>query len=259
MLATRRLYVPSPRTNEHLDRVRAHFGKLDYAPADLPSGVSFVFFCFTNRCGSNYIAELMASGGLMPLAGENLNFDTVINLSRAKGARSFQEFFRVLMRRTMVNGIVAIKVAPSHLALLSDSGILDQIIGRSHFIVIERADKLAQAISLLIAFQTGRFTSKMVGNAVEEPEFDRDALEHIVDAIAEDYRLFSVFFGHNGIVPTNLSYEQVVSDPDHAISYAGRAIGLPDLQIQNQKLSLARQSSSINEQWRELYLLPAAP
>lgn len=250
-----RLFIPKISPNDHLQNITDFFGQVAYAPADIPENLKFVFLCFTNRSGSNYLAELLASGQVLPMAGENLNFDTVIDHARQKFLRSFQEYFSFLVRHTQENGVVCIKIAPAHIELLGQSGIFDQIISRSRFILIERSDKLAQAISHLIAFQTGRFMSTMSGlEQNKKPDFDREKLDEIISNIANEYRDFSLFFARNGILPAHVIYEQMVADPAKSMSFVGSVLGLPGLEIKPDKMRLDRQAGSLNAEWREKYL-----
>jgi trehalose 2-sulfotransferase len=227
---------------------------LEPAELTIPPQMKFIFLCYTNRSGSNHIAELLSSDGKIPLAGENLNSDTVLNLSKQKNCATFQDYFSFLMRHTSRNGIFTLKVAPAHLDLLGRTGIFDQLIDRSHFVLIERADKLGQAISHLIAFQTRRFTSAQEGDPQSQPVFNRESLERIIDGIAEDYKLFSQFFGHNGIVPIHLVYEQVVQFPIRSVAYAAAGLNMPGLQAKLENLKLTRQAGPLNEEWRRLFL-----
>jgi trehalose 2-sulfotransferase len=254
MPSSRTLYVPKLRHNDHTAQIQKYFGKLERAEAVLPENAKFIFLCFTNRCGSNHVAELLASDGKLPRAGENLNYDTVIDLSRLNSLKTFQEYFSYLFTRLAYDGRFTLKVAPAHLELLNQTGILEQIIDRSHFILVERSDKLGQAISHLIAFQTGRFTSKMAGDATKEPTFNYNSLRLIIEGIAEDHKQFSLFFGHNGITPVHIVYEQLIQFPLRCFAAMAGGIGMPGLQLKQEKLSLKRQSGPLNEEWRRRYL-----
>lgn len=251
----RMLYYPNVKPNDHLDALQQHFGKLDAGTLDIPDNVSFLLLGFTNRSGSNYLAELIASDGRIANAGENLNFDTVLEHSIQRGFKSLQEYFQFLVRHTSFNNIVSIKVAPAHLEVLAVAGILDKIIDRCKFVVIERSDKLGQAISHAIAFQTGKFTSTMAdAKAAPALNFNADELTAIIEDISESYKQFSLFFSRNGIVPAHVMYEHLVADQDAVIKYVGKQIGISDLKIERHRITLAKQATSINLNWRELYL-----
>lgn len=249
----KKLFIPQVQDNEHLLRTTEFFGHIAYQPADIPDDVGFIFICFTNRCGSNYLAELLASSRRFRTAGENLNFDTVIAHSKEKSLASFQDYFSFSVRDTAHNGVVSLKLSTSHLEVLGKSGILSQVIDRSRFVMIERSDKLAQAISHRIAFQTGRFMSQDPGNTVE-PQFDREALQRIITRNANAYRDFSIFFGRNGISYAHVIYEHLVYDPKKVISYIGNTLSIPDLSINLADIRITKQANELNAQWRERYL-----
>lgn len=255
MTIKKRNFFPKIPINDHLTNVAQYFGQVARAPAYIPDDVKFIFLCFTNRSGSNFMAELLASDKRLPLAGENLNFDTVIEHARQKSFKSFQQYFSFLVWYTKENNTVSIKISPSHIELLGESGILDQILDRSRFVLIERSDKLAQAISHLIAFQTGKFMSTMdVQQARAAPVFDREKLNEIIATITDEYRDFSLFFARNGIVPAQVIYEQMVRNPVQTLAFVSDMIGVPGLEIKPETVRLERQAGRLNAEWRQKYL-----
>lgn len=256
MSVPRKAFFPKIPINDHLTNITQFFGQVANAPAIIPDDAKFIFLCFTNRSGSNYMAELLASDKRLPPARENLNFDTVIDHARQNFLKSIQAYFSYLVNLTKKNGFVCIKTAPSHIELLGNSGILDQIVDRSRFVLIERSDKLAQAISHSIAFQTGKFMSTMnEPNRKVEPTFNREQLDKIISNIADEYRDFSLFFGRNGIVPAQVVYEQMVRDPVQTLAFVGDMIGVPGLTIKPENVRLDRQAGHLNAEWRQKYLL----
>jgi trehalose 2-sulfotransferase len=249
------LYYPNVRPNDHLDALQQHFGRLNAGILDIPDNVNFLLLGFTNRSGSNYLAELIASDGRIANAGENLNFDTVLEHSVKHGFKSLHEYFQFLVRHTCFNNIVSIKVAPAHLEVLAVAGILEKVIDRCKFVVIERNDKLGQAISHAIAFQTGKFMSTMADTgATPALNFNADELTMIIEDISESYKQFSLFFSRNGIVPAHVMYEHLVADQDAVIKYIGQHIGIADLSAHQDKVTLQKQANARNKEWRELYL-----
>ncbi|HQT47743.1 MAG TPA: hypothetical protein PLY97_11020, partial [Acidocella sp.] len=57
-----RLYIPTVPSNPHLSSVIEYFGDFTPEPANIPDTINFIFLCYTNRSGSNYLASLLASG-----------------------------------------------------------------------------------------------------------------------------------------------------------------------------------------------------
>jgi LPS sulfotransferase NodH len=242
-------------TNEHLDKVEELFGPLLREPLELPSGLSFVFLCFTNRSGSNFLAELLSSSGQYNRAGEILNWQAVQDIARRRKLSRFQDVFAEIASRQQKSGRLFVKVALAHLEMLVKSGVMDQIRDSTRFVLLERSDKLAQAISYAIAFSTKGFTSKM--ETVMQPhevEYSRRDIDRFLNALAATYRNFAIFFGRNGIAPVHVSYERLVGDLDGEAAWLARELGLPDFVIDRTNLRLERQSGHFSDEWRRRYL-----
>jgi LPS sulfotransferase NodH len=250
-----RMFYPTPPNNVHLAKISAHFGSLQKPSMPIPRNLRLVFLCFTNRCGSNYVAELFSSSGRFNLAGEDLNYDTVIETSKRLSFTSFLQYFLHLAKVKSKSDVLMLKVAPSHLELLGKSGLLEQVAENSRYVLIERADKLAQAISFSIAFATGRFTSQMTSK-IEDADltYSHKQINDIINGLAESYRQFDIFFARNGIVPAHVVYEDLVAAPVEHIGKIARRIDLMEANVNLDKIQLERQASAINRQWRQLYL-----
>lgn len=248
-------YVPPGRHNVHLHKLIEHFGEVAPQAASLPSDVSYIFLCFTNRCGSNYVAELLASSGDYNCAGENLNWDTVVAHSKRLDLNSFQDYFAWLVSKQKKSGHFFVKADVSQIELLGHAGILEQVEDRSKFLMIERGDKLGQAISYALSFATQRFTSLMAGKkAPEEVEFSRQRIDSILAGIVECYKHFNLYFARNGIVPIHLIYEHLLADQDVSARLLGTQLELPDFRFAPEKIRLERQAGPVNAAWREQYL-----
>lgn len=228
-------------------------------PADLPPGLRFVFTCFTNRCGSAYLGDILASTGRFGQAGEDFNAGNVLAYCRRHDVRSFREYFEHVVRRDARNGTYIVKAAPEQIVLLAQSGILDQIVERSDFLFLNRVDKLAQAISRTIAQQSNRW-------AWDSPvDFADDRLvyapEHITLQLCEVTVLnlsFEQFFGLNGIMPITVEYERLVAAPQRELDEIARRLGLPGLIMDPGRLRYRRQANHINQAWRSRFLTETA-
>jgi LPS sulfotransferase NodH len=251
----KRVRFPALNANEHLDRVEDLFGPLRREPTALPPGLSFVFLCFTNRTGSNFLAELLASGGAYNRAGEFLNWDVIKEIAQRRKLSRLQDVFADTASRQQKSGCFFVKVALPHLEMLVKSGVMDQIRDRTRFVLLERNDKLAQAISYAIAFATKGFTSEMeTMTQPHEVEYSRRDIDRYLTSIGVTYRSFAVFFGRNGIVPLHVTYERLIADPDGEAAWLARELGLPEFIIEHKKVRLERQSGRVNEEWRRRYL-----
>jgi len=247
--------APELGRNGHRDKLEQHFGPLKREVSRLPQNVSFVFLCFLNRSGSNYLAELLASGGQYNRAMEILNYPAVIEMSQRRGFARFQDFFSDTVVRHQKSERFFVKAALQHLDILTRAGVLDQIAERSRFVMIERNDVLGQAISFAIAFATGAFSSEAEGSGEpHEVAYSRERLERHIYGIAHSRQQFAQFFGRNGIVPLRVMYEQLVADPEGEVVRLARDLGLSNFRLDMSRLRLERQAGPVNEEWRRRYL-----
>jgi len=249
------VFYPVPANNMHLKKIIEFFGALEPAPSEFPPGMRFVFLCYTNRCGSNYVAEIIASSGDYNLAGEDLNFDTVLTHSRNQGFTTFQAYFTHLVKIKAKAGVFFLKTAPTHIELLGRSGLLDQIVASTNFILVERADKLAQAISFAIAMGTNKYTSRQTATKeAADVIFDKQMITNMLGGLAEAHRQFVLFFGRNGLIPEMLVYERVASQPAEAFAGLSNRLAIPALKVALDRVRLERQADSTNDAWRRQYL-----
>lgn len=243
--------------NVHRTAVARHFGGIAAGPADLREDVTFFFLCYTNRCGSNYLADLLVATRRFKRAGEFFNADAIVNNAREHGHRNLQDYFAWLAgQRATARGLVACKLAVPHLELLGEAGLLDQAVNRGNFVFMSRQDLLAQAISLEIALQTERWTSLMTGTLPDNAlTFKPSRLDRLMADIEVENREFETFFAANGIEPVRVQYERLVADPQKTLDAIGKRLGFRRrLHPHPERLTLSRQSGPLNTEWRERYL-----
>lgn len=214
-----------------------------------------IFLCFTNRSGSNYVAELLGSTKQVNIAGEFLNFDTALTHIKKDDLSSFYDYFIGLMDTLSVNGNFACKLAITQVALMQQAGLLDELMPYSNFVVSERADLLGQAISLEIASRTGQWASYMQPTGVAtDADFDRNRLEMIIRSIARDQQLFRLFFATNGIEYFHVNYEQLTSHTATVMQMACDWLGIEIAPDCFERTDSQRQSNAMNDAWRSKFL-----
>lgn len=240
--------------NVHLEQLRPYLGP----PRRLrrPQRCrKIVFLCFTNRSGSNYLAELLGATKRINIAGEFLNFDTALTHIRKNNLDSLHDYFVGLADTLAVDGSFACKIAITQIALIKQAGLLDELMPHCKFVVSERADLLGQAISLEIASRTGKWTSYMPPTgAVTEADFNRTRLETIMRNIANEQRLFRLFFAANGLGYFQVNYEQLTSHTPTVMRMMCEWLGIEAPVDCFQRTETERQSDALNETWRSLFL-----
>ncbi len=238
----------------HRDALERAFGPLLPAPGWRPPDVDFLFLCFTNRCGSNYLAHLLATTGAFNEGGEFFNAPTVLEHAAARGLRSLPEYFSVLPELVSHRGRIVAKASVDQIVMLVDAGILPALGPRARYLLLERQDRLGQAISRVIASQNGRWTT---AHASDVPDsalvFDRAAIEAEIAKIAHGNAGFYLFFAANGIVPLHTTYEAVVADPAPVVDAVAALMGTGRLRARPGRVRIGRQANAVNEAWRRAW------
>jgi LPS sulfotransferase NodH len=241
--------------NDHMRMVEAQLGEITPTRTELRRDIRYVFLCFTNRCGSNFLANALSSSGHLNRAGEFFNGNTIVDNCHIHQLMSVPEYFNSLTHREGKNGFLVSKLSYTHLELLCKAGVLDRIVDLSCFVVLERTDKLAQAKSCDLAFQTGSWTHNMASRKSEaELEFSYGRIVEMIRAILEQNRLFAQFFALNGVVPWVVLYEQLAQDPRRQIMLLGQYLELPELRYVPENIDLQRQAGRINREWRSYFV-----
>ena len=247
--------LPAPlRESVHANEIRALFGGNLTARVKLRDDIKFVFLCFTNRCGSNYLARLLASTDRLNLAGEAMHWEEVRRVTTDWNLRSFQQYLGVVMERNARSGWFLTKLAVAYLPLLQEAGLLDRCFRNARFIHMTRDDTLDQAISYEIALQNQRWASFLLPTKPDEAlEFSAERLGMHREQFREENRLFEALFAANGIVPARVTYEALVQDPQGTLDRLAPLLGFDTLTPNPAKVDTARQASAINQRWRELF------
>jgi len=239
--------------DEHERMIGEFFkGRLDRAAVDI--GCETVFVLFTNRCGSTYFGDLLRTSGLYNSAGEPLNWQTVVKRSEKLGLPSFAHYLRGLRRRA-VAGRLALKASLGQFDFLRRAGLLDQVFPRRRVIVTERVDKIAQAVSWVIASQTLQWNSERQpdGQAVT-PSYDFDAIQRYVTAICDTHRDMDIYLALHGETFCKVLYEDLVDDPVGRMGRVLRFLGHPDAEARPEEVRLKKQADSLNEEFRQRFI-----
>jgi len=240
----------------HQERIAAHFGAgwntegLAKLEAELATLKTFYVVCFTNRCGSNFLAQALASDGRIKQAGENLNFDSVINQSTRHGFKGFPEYMAWLVNRLKgKENVFGCKASSGQMLLLYNTGVLERLKGRLQFIHITRRHPVDQAISMYIASKTKRWTS--IDTGIEaELAYEPNELLRTMEALSRQNATFAVLFDLFGIKAVPVQYEKLIEDPVKVVRRVGRNLGLANLRYVADKIVYERQADDLNAEFR---------
>jgi LPS sulfotransferase NodH len=239
----------------HRDALEAAWGPIRGEPGWRAPDLDYLFLCFTNRCGSNYLAQLLAATGAFNEAGEFFNAPTVFEHAVPRGLRSLAAYFSVLPEIVPHRGRLAAKAGIDQLVMLADAGILDALGGRARYLLLERQDRLGQAISRVIASQNGRWTTAHESDLPDSAlVYDRFAIDLELAKITRANAAFLLFFRANAIVPIHIAYEALMREPGESFRTIAGALDIKRLAYRPSRVTIHRQSGDINHEWRNRYL-----
>lgn len=160
-------------------------------------------------------------GGPVSEPPSKAELEAVFDAIRDKGRGSGQMFG--VRQQAHSNRALFAALTSLYPKLDGDVARLEAVFGPMRFIFLNRADKVAQAVSYLKAEQSGLWHMRADGTELErlsapsEPVYDRAALSKAV-AEFEGYAAdWEAWFGANGVTPLRLTYDEVSGSPVEAL------------------------------------------
>ncbi len=221
--------------------------------SQLPASETLVI-CFTNRSGSNLLAEGIERYSNAAYGGEYFNHPSVIGFCRKRKINSFSEFCIRLQNHTLGKSkkrIFCTKLGQSQLYFLTKIKALPYLLPNPKFVLIKRRDVLAQAVSFSIANQTLKWNNKQEGNG-EKAVFQQDDIAKRVKAIVTANAYFDEYFALTGEKCFQFYYEDLVEGFNGKMSELISNLGLEQVATpEYSAISLKRQGNSINQQYSD--------
>jgi LPS sulfotransferase NodH len=238
--------------SEHRLKIERYFGAFPVAPILREALGPLLALCFINRSGSNYLAQVLASTGAFNEAGEFFLAETILNdHAIPNGMRSLDDYL-VFLRQFSVDHRLSAKVGLWQLVMLGEVGLLPP---DARYLLIDRRDRLGQAISTCIAFQNKHWTSEHPKDCPDDAlVYSRQTIDATIGSIERRAVLFEKAFEVMGVTPHRVSYEDLTQDPQKVVDGISDWMGMPRLRVQPQHIRLRRQANSVNESWRARYM-----
>lgn len=212
-----------------------------------------ILICFTNRSGSNYLAQLLETTGAMNRAREFFNWPFVDKLSRKHDIASLPDYCRYISEAFRPEDRYwAAKVGVDQLRMLLRTGVIPQIYHPVRLVFVERRDLLAQAISLSIARQTRRWTT-LHRDSGEEPKFDPDDIHLKLDRLKKGNTAFKYLFTTLG-APVHVLYEDLCDDPVGTVRQTLESLDLKPVDPCPERCSLRIQRTDRNKDYKQRWL-----
>lgn len=246
--------------SEHEIKLTEYFSNDGLRPKGKPFDNTTVILAFTNRSGSNYLAECMQLTGISGLAGEWFNHPAVKNYCDLHEIKTLQGYIRAIARsKKGPENRFAAKVSWAQLYFLTRIGMFNQLMIRPKFILIRRRDLLNQAISFFIAQHTKKWTSTQHGTAtVDSLVMNKKALVKIVNGLAFANSMFETYFSVFGVEYVQVYYEDLIADPKTELNKISNFVSnnpLSEKSFDALKAGTKKsQSTQINHEFRQQFL-----
>ncbi len=211
--------------------------------------------CSTARSGSSWLDTLVASTGVMGNPDEYFQPLAMERISGIPAAATVTErLARAVQIGTTNNGVFAVKILSWEMPKLMAQQDPVRTFPSPHFVHLTRRDILGQAISNARALQTGAWQSFRKEEV--EPQYNASMIDQSIQNLTMGNARWHAYFARNGIEPLSLVYEDVVQDPDKAVTVIAQFMKM-DVEVRigsvpAQKLSIQRDAR--NEEWRRRFL-----
>lgn len=240
---------------------------------------SAYIICATPRSGSTLLCDLLTGSGVAGQPDSYLRPQDIGEWAEGWGIfgptettdRRFNQAYLAAMKRvgtakTAVFGLrlmqqsIGEATARFNAALGSEADFayqFEQAFGATLFIHLSRQDKLAQAVSLVRAQQTGLWHVAADGSERERtaparaPIFDADQITRARDMLTADDAAWLSFFKQRGIEPLRLTYETLAAAPQATLSDVLAALGCDRRIAADARVQTAKMGDAISKGWAE--------
>ncbi len=215
--------------------------------------VELAILAFTNRCGSNLLAEYMWKCGYFGQIGEMLNADIIEKRSNELSITSFEDYILELNSSiNKRNRIFGIKASAEQIVMLYEYGIFDMFSGVKA-VHSYRSDIVSQAVSYSIADQTKRWTS-LHDTETDEVTYDYRDIRKRMNSLAKRNENINKVCAILEIPKVEICYENVVRSPRTQVRRILRHFSIDDKSFKIPKPVLKKQASGINEDFAERFV-----
>lgn len=139
----------------------------------------------------------------------------------------------------------------------SDTAVLAASLGIDRFVHLVREDRIAQAVSLVLAEQTGLWhrhadgTERQRSRPAQPPRYDFAQLDRAVGLLDAEARGWSAWFADRAVTPLRVTYEELADDLTATVRRVVDHIGGGDVAVPEPDTSLL--SNDINREWARRY------
>lgn len=188
-----------------------------YDVLSAPTPTCSIIVASTPRSGSHMLGHAMSETNQMGRPFEYSPPQNAEEWQKRLGQPDMKSAMREIMkRRTTLNGVFSAKLHYEHLPLFGGLTPVLDFFPSPKFIRVVRADLLRQAISLVIARQTGSWISSMKGNG-KTPKYNFQAIREELERVALHNALWDSELKAVGIPFLTIEFEASRTDTPNVL------------------------------------------
>lgn len=235
-------------SSEHEARIMRHFsGGVSFTGNQPILSQGLIILGFTNRSGSNMLADYMRQTRQIGGLGEYLNADTAMKQSELRGVDNFADYIASLAGSiSQKKPYFGVKASAEQLAFLDRWNITDMFSSVS-VVHIRRDDLLAQAVSHWIAQKTGQWTSLQERRS-EDVSVDLDRIVQMTRDIARSDEIIRQHCADRSMNYVSLTYEEVTASVQAAMERIGSVTGIVVADHKFHRPKIEKQANDLNAQ-----------
>jgi len=209
------------------------------------------------RTGSQYLCWRLWQTGRLGTPSEVLNpaNELRILMNRFKASSPSDYLAKLVAHRSTRNGVFGMKAHFHHFeAFLKEYPILLEALSPVSFIYITRSDKVAQAVSMAKALQTGWWTSRMENGPKPPLQYDREMIANCLEEIEQQDLSWRRWFEAHKVTPFRVTYDDLTTDAEAVVQSIVELLDVQNDEPDEVHAPPARkQSDETNQEWIERF------
>lgn len=182
---------------------------------------------FASRAGSSYAGRLLANTPYFNEVSESFRPGHLAIYRQRHGLPDTAAAAQWAIDNHGTGEAFALKGGFSQLIAGTLLGLWPEALGRTRFLLLERRDRVAQAVSLFKAQESGRFHSvQPEGRALAEDDYDAEKIAFHLAHIARNHRRFARLLDRLERPRRTVVYEDICADPAGFVHETCKWIGL---------------------------------
>lgn len=210
-----------------------------------------VFVLFTNRCGSNYLVDLMKQLPTLTMRNEIFNARNVIHARDKRGIDNFDDYMQ-LMRRGCKTPHWGAKLGCVQLDMAQRFGLFDAFEEGTYIVWLKRKNIVAQAVSHYIAHHNRQWASFHEVRG-ETPPYDFRNIKHIVAAILHSNTQAELSLSVMDMPYHALWYEDYLADTDGHLRRIADYLGEPYVPVDREMTEFKQQIAPVKTEYEQRF------